>query len=222
MAARLIAIVLYPGLTALDAIGPYECLRFLPDTEVRFVAERAGDVPTDCAALSLPAPWTYHDVPRPDVVVVPGGPGTAGALHTPLIPWLKQVHPNTCWTTSVCSGSLLLGAAGLLPGLLATSHFAVADRLAAFGATPVNQRVVEQSQAHIITAAGVSSGLDMALRLGELLSDRTTAEAIQLLLEYAPEPPFGTGSLPVSQEVVRLAVDLGTPQGAIPPGWAPP
>jgi hypothetical protein len=107
-------------------------------------------------------------------------------------------------------------------GLLATSHFAVTHRLAAFGATPAHQRVVEQPQAHIMTAAGVSSGLDMALRLVELLSDRTTAEAVQLLIEYAPEPPFGTGSLPVSQEVVRLAVDLGTPHGAIPPGWSPP
>lgn len=224
MTSRLeIAVVLYEGMTSLDAAGPTEVLRFLPGAAVRLVAAEPGPVATDIPGISLIATDSFDDVRSPDVVVVPGGPGTRQALDGPVVPWLAQVHPTTAWTTSVCSGSLLLGAAGLLDGAEATSHFAVADLLPLFGARPVASRVVALPDRRVITAAGVSSGIDMALELAGLLADDLTAQAIQLVIEYDPQPRYSAGSLATAApEVVRRAVELGRPHGAIPETFEPP
>ncbi|HCB06970.1 MAG TPA: DJ-1/PfpI family protein [Nocardioides sp.] len=217
-----IAVVLYDRMTALDAVGPLEVLRFLPDADLELVAETAGPVRTD-SPLQVIATTSYDKCPQPDVVVVPGGPGTAAALGSPLVPWLQRVHAATTWTTSVCSGSLLLAHAGLLAGAPAASHFAVLDLLPGLGAARSDERVVVDEEHHVMTAAGVSSGIDMALVLAERLSDRTTAEAIQLVIEYDPQPPRDAGALSkVGADVVRRAVELGRPHGAIPDFWPPP
>lgn len=218
----LIAVVLYDRMTALDAVGPLEVLRFLPDARVELVSDTAGPVPTD-SPLQLVATTSYDDCAAPDVVVVPGGPGTATALGSPLVPWLQRVHPTTTWTTSVCSGSLLLAHAGLLEGAPAASHFAVLDLLPQLGAAASEERVVVDDEHHVMTAAGVSSGIDMALVLAERLSDATTAQAIQLVAEYDPQPPHDAGSLAkASPEVIARAVELGRPHGAIPDFWEAP
>ena len=188
-----VVIPLYDRFTALDAVGPYQMLAFTPGVQVVFAAERPGPVLDDCRALQLTA-VSFEDAPRPDVVVVPGGPGTVHVLDGALTSWLRDVHPTTRWTTSVCSGSLILGAAGLLKGLRATTHFLHLDKLALFEAVPTSQRVVVDEDARIITAAGVSSGIDMALRLVGLLAGARTAQAVQLWTEYDPQPPFDSGS----------------------------
>ncbi|MEO3781868.1 DJ-1/PfpI family protein [Actinocorallia sp. B10E7] len=184
---------LYPGFTALDAIGPYEVLSRLPGAEVVFAAAEPGPVAADTGTLTVLAEAALADITGCDVVVVPGGPGCVAAGQDPAYTgWLARVHPETRWTASVCSGSLLLGAAGILDGLPATSHWAVTDVLPMFGAIPTAQRVVFTGK--IVTAAGVASGIDMALSLAAELADRETAESIQLFIEYAPQPPFATGS----------------------------
>ncbi|MEU6711018.1 DJ-1/PfpI family protein [Nonomuraea sp. NPDC046802] len=188
-----VAIPLYPRFTALDAVGPYTVLAFAPDSTVTFVAAEPGPVTDDRGTLTLIATASYADVPRPDVIVVPGGPGTMDALSDEaLLGWIRQAHEHTRWTTSVCSGSLLLGAAGLLSGLKATSHWAILDHLERFGATPVSERVVGSGK--IVTAAGVSAGIDMALTLLAQARDEVTAQAVQLAIEYDPQPPFNCGS----------------------------
>jgi putative intracellular protease/amidase len=187
------AILLYPALTALDAIGPYDVLSRIPDMEVVFVAQDAGEYRTDQGSLGLMADAGFADVTSPDVLVVPGGFGTrplmTDAAH---IDWVRAVHETTTWTTSVCTGSLLLGSAGLLDGLDATTHWASYDLLASTGAVPTAERVVERGK--IVTAAGVSSGIDMALRLTAKLGGDDLAKAIQLSIEYDPQPPFDCGS----------------------------
>jgi transcriptional regulator GlxA family with amidase domain len=191
----LIAIPLYERVTALDAVGPYEVLQRLPDTEVRFVGESVGDVATENGMLRLGVDATFDDVPRPDVVVVPGGLANRTLVpKSPLVDWVRDAHQTTHFTTSVCTGALVLAAAGLLDGLAATTHWAYYDQLRDLGAEPTAQRVVEHLDRRILTAAGVSSGIDMALRLAELLTDRTTAQAVQLLIEYDPQPPFDAGA----------------------------
>ncbi len=218
-----VTIVLYDRMTALDVVGPMDVLRFLPGARVELVSERPGPVRTDSGVLELVATTSYDDSAPPDVVVVPGGPGTAEALGSPLIPWLQRVHPATTWTTSVCSGSMLLAHAGLLQGAPAASHFGVLDLLPQLGATPSDERVVVNEEHHVMTAAGVSSGIDMALVLAERLSDTTTAQAIQLVIEYDPQPPHDTGALgKASPDVVHRAVELGRPSGAIGEWWEPP
>jgi transcriptional regulator GlxA family with amidase domain len=197
-----VLIPLYDGFTALDVVGPYQMLALAPTVTVELVAEDCGPVTDDCGSLTLVATSTWFDHDSPDIVLVPGGPGTAQALHSPLVAWLEAVHRHTTWTTSVCSGSILLGAAGLLNGLRATTHYRHLDLLHRFGATPVADRVVEEPAARIMTAAGVSSGIDMGLRLVELLTDRLTAEAVQLWTEYDPEPPFDSGSPSRAREEV--------------------
>lgn len=188
-----VAIVLYPRFTALDAIGPYEVLRNLPDTTVTFVAEHPGEIRNDVGSLGLRADAPLGDVPTPDVVVVPGGPGQADQMTDgPLHEWLRSAHETSTFTTSVCTGSLILAAAGVLDGLSATSHWVYLDQLRDFGATPTSQRVVEQDR--IITAAGVSAGIDMALRIAAHLAGDEIAQAIQLGIEYDPQPPFDAGS----------------------------
>lgn len=191
----LIAIPLFEQVTALDAVGPYEVLQRLPDTEVRFVGPEVGTVRTDNGMLGLSIDATFDDTPAPDVVVVPGGTGTRRLIPaSPLVDWVKATYPTTRWTTSVCTGALVLAAAGLLDGLAATTHWASYGELRTLGAEPTEQRVVEHPDQRIVTAAGVSSGIDMALRLAEHLTDRTTAESMQLMIEYDPQPPFDAGA----------------------------
>ncbi|WP_205471070.1 DJ-1/PfpI family protein [Nocardioides sp. SYSU D00038] len=216
-----VAVVLHQGITTLDAVGPAEVLRFVPGAELILVAPEAGPVATDNPAVVLTATASLTEVTNPDVVVVPGGPGTRGALDGPVVPWLADVHPRTTWTTSVCSGSLLLAAAGVLGDGPATSHFAVADFLPMLGVAFSDERVVVDRERHVVTAGGVSSGIDMALTLVGELCDPLTAQAIQLIIEYDPHPPHDTGSLAgASPEVVRRAIELGVPHGAIPEEWA--
>ena len=192
-----IAIPLFDRFTALDAIGPYEVLQRLPGARVTFVGERRGEVRTDNGFLGVTVDATFDELPRPDVLVVPGGVGSRAFLdggdHA-LLAWVAAAHPTTRYTTSVCTGSLILGAAGLLRGLTATTYWSAYDRLTELGATPVAERVVEHLERRLITAAGVSSGIDMALRLSELLFDEEAARAMQLMVEYDPQPPFASGS----------------------------
>ncbi|MGF1428036.1 DJ-1/PfpI family protein [Kitasatospora sp. LaBMicrA B282] len=190
-----IAILLYPDLTALDAIGPYEVLGRLPGVEVVFTAKEAGPVRTDLGSLTMTVDRPLGEVTRPDVLLVPGGPGTAAQLaDQEVLAWVRSVDRTTRWTTSVCSGSLLLAAAGLLTGRRATSHWAALDGLARLGAQPVgDERMVPDGK--YLTAAGVSAGLDMALRLAGSIAGDRTAEAVQLVLEYDPQPPYRAGSI---------------------------
>lgn len=191
-----IVIPLFHGFTALDAVGPYEVLRLLPEAEVVFAASAAGPVMdgSEHGSLSVVAPAAFDNVTEADVLLVPGGPGTR-LVRTDerLLAWLRRIHATTRWTTSVCTGSLLLGAAGLLTGLEATTHWAAVELLESYGATYTERRIVEQPGG-IITAAGVSSGIDMALRLSELIAGRAAAEAFQLAIEYDPQPPFDSGA----------------------------
>ncbi len=191
-----IAVVLFPRLTALDAVGPYEVLQRLPEATVSFVGHRRGEVRSENGFLGLTVDATFDEVTDPDVIVVPGGIGARALLDDEvLLDWLRVGHRSSLFTTSVCTGSLLLASAGLLQGRTATTHWSALESLAALGAVPTGQRVVEHLEDRIVTAAGVSSGIDMALRLAELLTDETTAKAQQLMIEYDPQPPFDAGSL---------------------------
>jgi transcriptional regulator GlxA family with amidase domain len=188
-----IAIPLFDRITALDAIGPYEVLSRLPGARIRWVAVTPGSYRTDNRQLTLVADEPLSAVPHPDVIMVPGGFGTRSLMTpNPLLDWLRAAHATSQWTTSVCTGSLLLGAAGLLKGLEATTHWAALDTLAELGAKPTLKRVVEQGK--IVTAAGVSSGIDMALVLVARIAGDELAQAIQLGIEYDPQPPFRAGS----------------------------
>jgi len=205
-----IAILIFDRLTALDAVGPYEVLSRLPGAEVRFVAEEPGPKRTETDMLSLVADYALADVSEPEILVVPGGFGTRPLIgHEPVLDWIRSAHERSTWTTSVCTGSLLLGAAGVLDGLKATSHWLELERLREFGAEPTAERVVEQGK--VITAAGVSSGIDMALRLAAHVAGEDVAQAIQLGIEYDPQPPFDAGS---PQKAPQHVVDLVTAFGA--------
>jgi putative intracellular protease/amidase len=199
-----IAIPLFDGITALDAIGPYEVLSRLPGARARFVAISPGPQRTDNRMLTLVADEPLSAVPRPEIVLVPGGFGTRALLTpNPLLDWIRQAHETSQWTTSVCTGSLLLAAAGVLRGLEATTHWMSLDRLADYGARPVRRRVVVQGK--VVTAAGVSSGIDMALTLAARIAGEPVAQAIQLGIEYDPQPPFSAGSPATAPpEVVEL------------------
>jgi transcriptional regulator GlxA family with amidase domain len=187
-----IAIPLFDGLTALDAVGPYEVLSRPPGWDVVFVAAETGPKRTDNAVLALTADASLADLPRPDIVVVPGGIGTRSSANDDVVEWIRSVHEHTRWTTSVCTGSLLLGKAGVLEGLRATTHWLSLEMLREYGAEPTSERVVEQGK--VITAAGVSSGIDMALRLLQVELGDEIAQAVQLSIEYDPQPPFDAGS----------------------------
>ncbi|HSB85856.1 MAG TPA: DJ-1/PfpI family protein [Ilumatobacteraceae bacterium] len=190
------AIALFPRFTALDAIGPYEVLQRLPSIDVTFVGHSRGEVRGDNGMLGITIDATFEDLSTPDILVFPGGVGTRPLMKDErVLDWVRKAHASTMFTTSVCTGSLVLGAAGLLNGLTATTHWACYPELGSTGAVPTAQRVVEHLDDRIITAAGVSSGIDMALRLVELLVDRTAAEAAQLMIEYDPQPPFDCGAL---------------------------
>lgn len=188
-----IAIVLFDRFTALDAVGPYETLGRLPDAETVFVAERTGPVHTDTGALAITADKTLEEVPDPDVVVVPGGPGQTPQMENEaLLEWLRAADATSTWTTSVCTGSLLLAAAGLLRGRRATSHWLALGHLERYGAEPTGERVVTDGK--YVTAAGVSSGIDMGLTLLGRIAGDEHAQAVQLLTEYDPQPPYDAGS----------------------------
>jgi len=203
-----VAILVFEKLTALDAIGPYEVLSRLPGAEVQFVAKEAGLVRTDTGALGVSADRSIADTELPEILLVPGGEGNRPLLtDEEVLDWVRAAHEGTTWTTSVCTGSLVLGAAGLLDGVRATSHWAFLDRLAAYGAEATSERVVIDGK--IVTAAGVSSGIDMALTLAAEIAGSEVAQAIQLGIEYDPEPPFDAGSPhkapPAIVELVRGA-----------------
>jgi putative intracellular protease/amidase len=204
----LVALPLFSRFTALDAVGPYEVLQRIPSFEVVFVGHRRGEVRTENGMLGVTCDATFDEIEAPDVVVVPGGIGTRQLIHDDAIRgWLQAVHPGTKLTTSVCTGALLLAAAGLLDGLTATTHWRAADLLNGLGARYEPTRVVEHLSHRIITAAGVSSGIDMALRMVEILVDRQAAQAAQLLIEYDPQPPFDSGALAKADEATVARAD---------------
>ena len=202
-----VAIPLFPRLTALDAIGPYEVLQRIPSVSVTFVGHHRGEIRTDNGLLGMTVDATFEECPAPDVVVFPGGIGTRALQEDRrVLEWLIEAHRGSQLTTSVCTGSLVLAAAGLLEGLTATTHWSCYPDLAALGALPVAERVVEHLDRRIVTSAGVSSGIDMALRLVELLVDRIAAEAAQLMIEYDPQPPFDCGSVARADDTVVTRV----------------
>ncbi len=206
-----IAIPVFPRITVLDAIGPYEVLQRLPGAEVVFIGHEVGPVRSDNGFLGLLADRTFEEVPRPDVIVFPGGVGSRPLMEDErVLAWVRTAHETTRYTTSVCTGALVLGAAGLLDGMTATTHWGAYEMLASTGAAPVADRVVEHLDHRIITAAGVSSGIDMALRLAELLTDADTAKAMQLTIEYDPRPPFDAGNVDAAgPEIVARAMEIG-------------
>jgi putative intracellular protease/amidase len=188
-----IAILLFDRLTALDAVGPYEVLSRLPSATVTFVAVQAGPKRTDTGQLALTADASLAELTHPEVVVVPGGPGREALMNDGSVhDWLRTAHETSTWTTSVCTGSLILAAAGLLKGKRATSHWLALEELRGLGVDAVAERVVFDGK--IVTAAGVSAGIDMALALAAKIADERTAQAIQLGIEYDPQPPFDAGS----------------------------
>lgn len=200
----LVAIPLFDRFTALDAIGPYQVLSGIPGTEVRFLGPEAGPVRTDNRMLTVLADGRWEDVPRPDVLVVPGGVGTRALLDDErLLAWVREAHEHSTYTTSVCTGALVLAKAGILDDVDATTHWMERELLGELGACPVPDRVVERGK--VVTAAGVSAGIDMALRLTELLTNADVAKAVQLGIEYDPQPPFDTGAPEkASAETVEL------------------
>jgi transcriptional regulator GlxA family with amidase domain len=202
-----VAIPLFPRFTALDAVGPYEVLQRIPFIDVVFIGHERGQYRSENGMLGMVVETTFEELAEPDVIVFPGGVGSRPLQHDErVLAWVRHAHASTRFTTSVCTGSLVLGAAGLLSGLTATTHWSCYPELAAHGALPTPERVVEHLERRIITAAGVSSGIDMALRLVELLVDRTAAEAAQLMIEYDPQPPFDTGARAKASETVMTRV----------------
>jgi transcriptional regulator GlxA family with amidase domain len=198
-----IAIPLFPRFTALDAVGPYEVLQRIPTFDIVFIGHDRGEARSENGMIGLTIDATFEEVPAPDVVVFPGGVGTRSLEHDErVLDWVRQAHAGSRLTTSVCTGSVVLGAAGLLQGITATTHWSCYAELAAHGAEPTPARVVEHLEKRIITSAGVSSGIDMALRLVELLADRTAAQAAQLMIEYDPQPPFDCGSVDKADDVI--------------------
>ncbi|WP_347220397.1 DJ-1/PfpI family protein [Mycolicibacterium poriferae] len=191
-----IAIMLYPGFTALDFIGPYESLHYLPDAEVRFVWHEPGPVTADSGVLVVGATHSFDETPAPDLVLVPGGFSTLQhARDDKVLEWVRRVHQGTQWTTSVCSGSVILAAAGLLEGKRATSHWAALPVLRTFGVDPVGDERIVDAGDRIVTAAGVSAGIDLGLWLAGRIAGEAKAKAIQLSMEYDPQPPFDSGHM---------------------------
>jgi len=198
-----VAIPLFPKFTALDGIGPYEVLQRVPGIDVTFVGHERGEVRSENGFLGITVDATFEELAEPDVVVFPGGVGTRPLVHDErVLEWVRHAHEGTRFTTSVCTGALVLAAAGLLDGLTATTHWACYRELEELGADPTPVRVVEHLDRRVITAAGVSAGIDMALRLLELLVDETAARAAQLMIEYDPQPPFDAGAIGRVDDVV--------------------
>jgi transcriptional regulator GlxA family with amidase domain len=201
-----IAIGLYEGFTALDAIGPYQVLSLVPGTDVRICALEAGRIDDDNGLLHFDVEHSFADVPRPDVLLVPGGVITRklAAERHPIVDWIAAAHPHTTWTTSVCTGALLLGAAGVLDGFTATTHWYAYDELRRYGAEPTEQRVVTDGK--VVTGAGVSAGIDLALTLVGKMHGPEVAEAVQLGIEYDPQPPYDAGAPSKASEPIRELV----------------
>lgn len=188
-----VVLLIFDRMTVLDAVGPYEVLSRLPGARVTLCAAEAGPVRNDSGSLALVADAAMAEIHSADILVVPGGPGTRELMGDESVhEWVRAIDRTSRWTTSVCTGSLVLGAAGLLRGLRATGHWMARDDLAALGATVVAERVVREGK--IVTAAGVSAGIDMALSLAGWESGEEIAQAIQLLIEYDPQPPYRAGS----------------------------
>ncbi len=188
-----IVIPLFDGFTALDAVGPYEVLCRLPGAEIVWAALEAGSVTAEPGGLTLLAQVATSEIDACDVLVVPGGPRSRVAANAGLADWVRRVHPSTQWTTSVCTGADILGLAGVLQGLEATTHWSATGRLAEYGATYTEERVVVQGR--VVTAAGVSAGIDMGLTLASLVAGDEVAKASQLGIEYDPQPAFDSGSV---------------------------
>jgi putative intracellular protease/amidase len=199
-----VAIPIFDRVTALDAVGPYEVLSRLPGATVHFIADEPGPKWTENGMLALSAEETFDELTDPEVIVFPGGFGTRALMEDEtVLNWVRRAHETSQWTTSVCTGSLVLAAAGILDGLEATTHWLVLDALRPFGVAPVERRVVEQGK--VITAAGVSSGIDMALGLAAKIAGEDLAQAIQLGIEYDPQPPHDSGSTAKARpEIVDL------------------
>ncbi len=217
-----IAFGLYPGLTALDFIGPFQVLTQLPDAEVVLCAARTGELVDDTGLLHLDITRTFDEITAPDITVVPGGVITRSLAvpGEPIVEWLRAVHPTTTYTTSVCTGALLLGAAGILDGIDATTHWIAYETLAGFGACPTEQRVVQVGK--VITAAGVSAGIDMALHLVGQTHGQDVAEAIQLGIEYDPQPPYDAGAPSKARPEIRELVEavMSASEAAVSDGAA--
>jgi len=205
-----VAIGLYDGFTALDFVGPYQVLTNRPGTEVVLCAAEAGPVVDDNGLLTIQVEATFADVPTPEVLLVPGGFVTRrlAAEGHPIVDWVRTAHETTTWTTSVCTGALILGAAGVLDGLAATTHWVAYDDLASYGARPTEQRVVETGK--VVTAAGVSAGIDMALALVGRIDGAEMAMAIQLGIEYDPQPPYDSGAPSKAPAALRELVEAVT------------
>lgn len=203
-----IAIALYDRFTALDAIGPYETLSRMPGAEVVFVGCEKRLFRTDLGSLAVQAGASFAEVDRADILVVPGGPGTREMMNDqPLLAWVRKLHATTQWTTSVCTGSLVLGAAGLLKGVDATTHWGCMAELESTGAKPTSERVVIRGK--LVTAAGVSAGIDMGLTLAARIAGVDVAKAIQLGIEYDPQPPFDSGSVTkAAPEIVTIVAGM--------------
>jgi transcriptional regulator GlxA family with amidase domain len=200
-----IAILIFEKLTVLDVVGPYEVLRLVPGWDVRFVGPEAGPVRADSGALGLQADYSIDEVTEADIVLVGGGDGNRPLLTDDrVLGWLRDIDRGSRWTTSVCTGSLVLGAAGLLEGKRATGHWLYLEPLREYGAEPTSERVVEDGK--VITAAGVSSGIDMALHLVDRELGPEAAQAIQLGIEYDPQPPFDSGSPAKAPQAIVDAV----------------
>jgi putative intracellular protease/amidase len=208
-----IGLVLYPKFTALDIVGPFQTLVDVPGLDVFFVAEAAGPVADHTGRLVLLASHAFSEIDALDIVVVPGGfADRVLDEDNPVVQFIKRIHPTTQWTTSVCTGSIFLAHAGVLNGLIATTHWGSYDRLTALGAIATDQRVVQTGK--IITAAGVSSGIDMGLVLVQQLAGEETAKAIQLAIEYDPQPPFDSGSpAKATPELVALVSEIFSQRG---------
>jgi transcriptional regulator GlxA family with amidase domain len=198
-----IVIGLYPGFTALDAIGPYTVFTNLPGADVVLCAEQRGRLADDNGLLQLDLEHTFDDVPTPDVLLVPGGLVTRRLARErgAIVDWIRDAHRSTTYTTSVCTGALLLGAADVLRGRRATTHWVAAEQLRAYGAEPTEERVVFDDK--VVTAAGVSAGIDLALTLVGRLENHETAQAIQLGIEYDPQPPYDAGAPSKASPAIR-------------------
>jgi transcriptional regulator GlxA family with amidase domain len=200
-----IAIVLYPGFTALDFIGPYEVLRNLPDAEVRFLWHQPGPIAADSGVLLIGATHSFDETLSPDIILIPGGMTTMEhARDAKLLDWVRKAHETAAWTASVCSGSVILAAAGLLDGKRATSHWMALPALKTLGAVPVNdERIVHEGR--IVTSAGVSAGIDLAIWLAGQISGEGRAKTIQLAIEYDPQPPFDSGHMSKASAATKAA-----------------
>jgi transcriptional regulator GlxA family with amidase domain len=203
-----IAIGLYDGFTALDAIGPYQVFTLVPGVDVKMCAAQTGRVVDDNKLLRLDVEHSFAELAQPDIVVVPGGVITRrmAAERHPIVDWIAGAHPHTTWTTSVCTGAVLLGAAGVLDGLNATTHWYAYDQIEKFGATPTEERVVIEGK--VVTGAGVSAGIDMALTLVGRIYGPEVAQAIQLGIEYDPQPPYDAGAPSKADEPIRELVSM--------------